>query len=275
MKRAKLALALCCALTGAAMGCGEPTFRASDPATAMAAAHVRSAQVRQVTKAFLAGDAIRRALMAFECPPGPPPLGAFRVVDAEYQGEVCIGGGDPTYTLRWKLDNGDTYFGQGLVVGDRLIVGFNADGAGYGVAAYELGDEGGEGTWSSAGAERLGRESIENLQRLLPLLTSPEKAEGKGEPHVFAVSGRNPDGSAYEGDLEVLPRGATTLLTWRVGDEHFRGVGLVEDGLLAVGWGTTEAGLGVMVYRIEEDKLHGSWAFVDDQETRVENLVLR
>jgi len=275
MKREILGLAACGALTAVAMACGEPTFRPSDPATAMAAAHVRSAQVRYVTKAFLAGDALRRALVAFECPPGPPPIGAFRIADADYQGEVCIGGGDPTYELRWKLDNGDVYFGQGLVVGNLLIVGFNADGAGYGVATYDLSGEVGEGTWSSAGAQHVGQESIEKLDVLRPLLMPQEKEERTSEPKVFAISGRNPNGSAYQGDLEVLPRGSTTLLTWRVGDERFRGVGLVDENLLAVGWGTTEAGLGVIVYRIEDDKLHGTWAFVDDAETRVENLVLR
>lgn len=271
----------CVALVVSA-GCGEPVFSSNDAAAAVAEAKNRRAHVNRVAKAFIVADALERAVIAAECPPGPPPLGAFRIVDAEYQGEVCIGGGDPTYEVRWKLGNGETYFGQGLVVGNRLVVGFNADGAGYGVAAYDLSDDGATGSWSSAGDGAVGQESIEKL-RLDPPGAAPadepsaagQGAQPEAAPQRLSIRGQNPNGTEYEGDLEVRTRGETTQLTWQVGEERFRGVGLVDQELFAVGWGTAEAGLGVIVYRIEDDKLHGTWALIDDERTRVENLVLR
>jgi hypothetical protein len=89
------------------------------------------------------------------------------------------------------------------------------------------------------------------------LLAQPAAAQ---KPGVYAVEGRNADGSAYDGTLELVPRrDGTWVLTWRLGSDTVRGLGLVQGEVLSVGYAAGGAP-GIAVYRILPDgRLEGSW----------------
>jgi hypothetical protein len=94
-----------------------------------------------------------------------------------------------------------------------------------------------------------------------------------GEPELdgmYEARGTNPDGSEYQGFVQIARRGESFLVTWifpqAASDEVvvFRltsaGVGIVSSGMLAVSYYSKQVA-GVAVYRIEEDgkRLAGRW----------------
>jgi hypothetical protein len=91
----------------------------------------------------------------------------------------------------------------------------------------------------------------------LGLLAQPALAQKAG---VFAIEGRNPDGSTYPGTLELAPqRDGVWLLTWRVGGDVVRGLGLVQGDILAAAY-AVNGEPGVAAFRILPDgRLDGPW----------------
>lgn len=222
----------------------------------------QTAQVVEGAAKLFAGvnDSVR-AQTAANCPAGQAPAGAYQVADVNYAGDVCIRQRGGVLDVVWSLTSGENYYGQGTVVGDQLVVGYNSEGQGYGFVAYERTGGNLSGPWSYAAADTLGSEVIEGV---------PESLEGS-----YAVTGTNPNGTTYSGTVDIRRQGQTYFLAWQIGDTAYQGVGVYQDGVLAVGWGDQERGLGTISYKLGEPKLLGTWAFLRDTNTKVENLVPR
>lgn len=88
-----------------------------------------------------------------------------------------------------------------------------------------------------------------------------QRPEPEAKPSVAGVyhcEGNNPDGSPYQGLVEISAVDGTYLVHWMMADGmEVLGVGILRSGVLAVSYfGGTPA---VAVYRIDGDRLHGEW----------------
>ena len=95
----------------------------------------------------------------------------------------------------------------------------------------------------------------------LGLLAQPALAQ---KPGVYSIEGRNSDGSTYDGTLEVSrQRDGTWLVTWRVGGDTIRGIGLVQGDLLAVAYSANN-NPGIILFRVQSDgRMDGPWTMGD------------
>jgi hypothetical protein len=90
---------------------------------------------------------------------------------------------------------------------------------------------------------------------------SPKGEDSKGKRGVAGVylcEGANPDGSPYQGLVEIVAVDNTYLVHWMMADgAEVLGVGIRKSDVLSVSYfGGTPA---VVVYRIDGDRLVGEW----------------
>ncbi|WP_224813891.1 hypothetical protein [Hasllibacter sp. MH4015] len=73
----------------------------------------------------------------------------------------------------------------------------------------------------------------------------------------FYAYGRNPDGSAYSGTVEIIDNGnGTVTVEWSVGSEY-SGVGILSGDVLTVEWGADDRAFYIVM---PDGELHGTWA---------------
>ncbi len=74
----------------------------------------------------------------------------------------------------------------------------------------------------------------------------------------YAVSGRNPDGSAYAGSVVLSQQGADYSIAWTIEGQGFQGTGKLDGRVLTVTW---QGDPDPVVYVLMPDgELHGTWA---------------
>lgn len=75
---------------------------------------------------------------------------------------------------------------------------------------------------------------------------------------LYECQGTNPDGTSYQGIVEIAKLGDTFRVLWTLSDQtQVFGVGILSNGVFAVSyWGGAPA---VVVYRIDGDRLVGEW----------------
>ncbi len=74
---------------------------------------------------------------------------------------------------------------------------------------------------------------------------------------TYAVAGKNPNGTTYEGTVSLSRQGGKFTLIWKVGSSGYRGVGELEGNVLTVDWGDETP----VVYALMEDgSLEGLWS---------------
>ena len=79
-------------------------------------------------------------------------------------------------------------------------------------------------------------------------------------PGLYDCQGTGADGRPYRGAVVIQPDGSRFLLQWYVATELTAvGVGIREGNMLAVSFYSADAG-GVVLYRIDGDKLVGRWS---------------
>lgn len=88
-------------------------------------------------------------------------------------------------------------------------------------------------------------------------LAGAGKAQGVGLSGAYVAYGLNPDGSAYQGDVTIIHTGQAVSMTWRIGNDTYRGDGVLEGRLLSVTWG---GGQLVQYVVMPDGTLHGTWA---------------
>ncbi|MCB1368600.1 MAG: hypothetical protein KDK00_12600 [Rhodobacteraceae bacterium] len=90
----------------------------------------------------------------------------------------------------------------------------------------------------------------------LPLVQGAQ-AQGVGLSGAYVAYGLNPDGSAYQGDVTIIHAGQSVAMTWRIGNDTYRGEGTLEGRVLSVNWGD---GQPVIYVVMPNGALHGTWA---------------
>lgn len=88
--------------------------------------------------------------------------------------------------------------------------------------------------------------------------------ESAAQTHILGewqiMEARNTAGQSYFGTVNINPLGVSAYtLDWRTSAGTYSGLGLMQGKKLCVGWGTPQAAFGVVVYKIESDKLIGAW----------------
>lgn len=88
--------------------------------------------------------------------------------------------------------------------------------------------------------------------------TPPQQALKPSEiVGVYECEGKNPDGTPYNGFVEVIQVQGTFCVHWILGDGEVWGVGAVSNGVFAVSyWGGAPA---VVVYKMDGNRLVGEW----------------
>ena len=73
----------------------------------------------------------------------------------------------------------------------------------------------------------------------------------------YTANGRNPDGSAYKGTVQIVETDGTVAMTWVVAGSTYTGLGKVAGRVLEVDWNSNAP----VVYVINSDgTLYGTWA---------------
>jgi hypothetical protein len=73
----------------------------------------------------------------------------------------------------------------------------------------------------------------------------------------YYVYGRNADGSAYDGTLQIVPNGNGTYgVNWQVGTAY-AGVGTLTGDIFTVNWGDLNPAFYIVM---PDGELHGTWA---------------
>ena len=95
----------------------------------------------------------------------------------------------------------------------------------------------------------------------------------KGLSGLYNVTGTNPDGSPYEGTLNITPQDSAYRLYWEAGNS-FEGMGLLNDDVFSVGWGSPTCT--IIAYRkLADGTLDGEWVVVGQQGIGTEVAVPR
>jgi hypothetical protein len=159
-----------------------------------------------------------------------------------YAGNVQISRSGELYRLSWTIPGSPPYSGVGIEMNGVLAVGWGTGGS-PGVVAYRVTGGQLDGKWASLGSSQIGSE----------MLSGPAGLTGS----YRITSATNLQGASYTGSVAITKTGETHALSWKLPNESYTGVGILQADVLAVGWG---AGSGVVSYRIRGNRLEGVWA---------------
>lgn len=73
---------------------------------------------------------------------------------------------------------------------------------------------------------------------------------------VYRAEGRNPDGSAYSGTVQIQDNGGTVDMQWQIAGQSYSGSGSRNGDVIWVNWGQTHP---VVYVRMPSGELHGTW----------------
>jgi len=141
--------------------------------------------------------------------------------------------------LRFEWDQG-ARVGLGLQVGDNVAVAFG--GPECGVVAYERRGNTFSGAWTTSGQTKgKGTETF--------TWDGQKKARS-------GVTGTNPDGSTYKGQLLLGVQNEFSVLKWEIGKDVTSGIGLLSENFFAVAFGAETCAVGL--YKVQGDgRLNG------------------
>ncbi len=180
--------------------------------------------------------------------------GVYRVTGtnpsgSKYRGMVALAQNDDQFDLTWWIGK-DVFRGSGHFAGKMLVVNWGDKTP----VIYTFGDKGAlDGEWADGSAT----ETLEPVGNAAP--TDIDLSEG-----TYKVEGKNADGSAYKGTVEMEKRGKGYHLSWQVGSSSYVGDGKLAGNLLTVEWGSATP----VVYALAENgSLTGLWDAGKGEET--------
>lgn len=194
----------------------------------------------------------------------PELIGTYAVSGANldksvYDGTLTIsaGSGD-SYQLSWQT--GNNFEGIGIVQNNTLAAAWGGESCS--IVTYRQSPDGGlAGEWVLPGQSGVGTETA-------VATGASAKADIVG---AYAVTGTNPDGSAYEGTLTVSAEEDVYQFAWDVGNSY-KGVGIQQGNLIAVGWGSDNCG--VVAYAVKDNaSLQGTWGVYGQSQLGTEEAV--
>ena len=163
-----------------------------------------------------------------------------------YKAALVVTPRDDVYQFSWT-SAGNSYDGVGVMTDNTVAVSWTGgkDGKGCGVVLYKVAADGSldgkAGYWGVNSAE------TEKAKR-----TSGSDLEGR-----YEVTGKNPGGKDYKGDLNVKKQGDGYLFTWNTGST-FEGFGTKSGDKVAVGFGGKACSF--VSYEVKPDgMLDGKW----------------
>ena len=90
----------------------------------------------------------------------------------------------------------------------------------------------------------------------MTILLAPITALAGSLSGKYTVNGRNPNGSAYSGTVQIIDNNGAVAMSWQVGNTY-SGVGTVQGRVLTVDWGANDP----VIYVVNPDgTLYGTWA---------------
>lgn len=97
------------------------------------------------------------------------------------------------------------------------------------------------------------------------LAKNPVTAGGDDLSGSYKITtGRNPDGSSYQGAVRISRTGEAYRVVWTMtAGSGYEGIGIQMGDVLAVGWGIGGGKNGVVAYRINGGTLAGRWTLSD------------
>ncbi len=91
-------------------------------------------------------------------------------------------------------------------------------------------------------------------------VTAMGTASGNAQMSIegrYSAEGRNPDGSAYSGIVQIVQSGDAISMSWQIGDQAYSGSGVRQGRIVTVNWGAKYP----VIYVIQPNgALHGTWA---------------
>jgi len=163
-----------------------------------------------------------------------------------YEAKLKVTPRDDVWQFSW-VSGSNSYDGVGVMTDSAVAVAYTEgkDGKGCGVVLYKINADGSldgkSGYWgvNKAESERATR-------------TSGTDLEGK-----YKINGKNPDGKAYEGTLDVAKDGSGYSFKWNAGTP-LTGFGIRAGNLIAVGFGGKQCAF--VGYDVKADgTLDGKW----------------
>ena len=168
---------------------------------------------------------------------------------SRYQGMAALTQNSDEFTLTWWIGK-QIFHGTGHFAGKMLVVNWGDKHP----VIYTFGRKGAlDGEWADGSAT----ETLEPVANAAP--GDVELADG-----LYKVEGRNPNGSAYHGTVEITKRAQGYRLSWRIGSTSYQGTGTLAGNLLTVDWGSSTP----VVYALGADgTLAGLWDAGHGEET--------
>lgn len=171
-----------------------------------------------------------------------------------YRGGLKVTKRGDVYQFHW--DAGNQSDGVGVSNGNVVAVAYTggSDGKGCGVVSYQLLADGTlDGKWGYWGVNEMGT----------------EKATGTGGADLagaYKVDGKNPNGSAYTGDLSITAQAGGYQFAW---SNKSSGFGIKQGSAVSVGVGGTRCGF--VAYEIKPGGvLDGVWGGYGTSKTGTE-----
>ncbi len=182
------------------------------------------------------------------------PSGNYKIASAtdpdgaKYGGTVGISKIGDAYRVLWKT-GGSSYEGIGVQVDDTLAVGWGSGNGRRGVVAYRINGGKLSGRWTMSDMKgAVGTEELEGAPGL----------QGSYRIVRSTVPGAS---SGYSGTVNISSNGDTYIIEWRLASgENYKGVGIRQGDVVAVGWGLGPGSVAVASYRPKGSMLQGVWA---------------
>jgi hypothetical protein len=167
-----------------------------------------------------------------------------------YKGITAVNWDGKQVRVKWWIGN-QTFTGAGEFAGRMLVVNWGDTHP----VIYTFGKHGFlNGEWAEGKASER-----------LELFASAAPTAGSLDPGRYAVTGHNPDGTSYDGvvDIAKSPSGDYSF-DWKVGKTAYHGEGKLEGGILTIYWG---AQMPVVYALTGNNELKGLWSGGGGEET--------
>jgi len=159
---------------------------------------------------------------------------------SRYRGMVAVEQQADKFDVTWWIGR-DIFRGTGELAGRMIVVNWGSTHP----VVYSFGPKGKlDGEWADGSAS-------ETLD-----LVGAADPEAAPRPGRYVVDGRNPNGSRYQGYLDLTGSGEYYDVQWTIGRQSYRGSGRLRNGILTVDWGAASP----VVYAVGADgRLFGLW----------------
>ena len=169
---------------------------------------------------------------------------------SRYRGMLTLTPARDQYLFRWWIGK-QIFSGNGQFAGKMLVVNWGDKHP----VVYTFGQRGDglDGEWADGSA----------TEKLVLYAKAADGTVPTPEGR-YRVSGKNPNGSRYSGQLTIVNQGGRYALDWRVGSSAYRGTGTLENNILTVNWGSSTP----VIYALAADgTLKGLWEAGRGEET--------